>query len=111
MDIQKKYARQLIKSAKKRAKKNGREISISKEWVKERLEKGVCEVTGVKFLYNKKEKYKSAPYVPSLDRIDSTKGYTPDNTQVVCNFFNICKWQWDHEDFTKILKYLEKVKI
>lgn len=99
----------LLKSARKRAKKNGREFSLTREWVEKKIESGVCEATGAKFSYIKKEKYKSAPFVPSLDRIDSTKGYTPKNTQMVCNFYNICKWQWDKQDLKKILSYLRSI--
>lgn len=118
MNKSQKYARsekgritQLLKSARKRAKKNDREFSLTREWVEEKFKKGVCEVTGAKFSFIKKEKYKSAPFVPSLDRINSTKGYTPENTQMVCNFYNICKWQWDKKDLKKILGFLKKVKI
>jgi hypothetical protein len=102
---------QMLKSARRRARKNGRSFSLTREWVEEKLKAGVCEATGAKFSYHKKEKYKSAPFVPSLDRINSSRGYTPKNTQMVCNFYNICKWQWDKQDLKKIIKILKSVKI
>ncbi len=96
----------LFHSARQRARKHGRAFSITKEWIEERLEAGVCEVTGVKFSYDKKE-YNTAPFAPSLDRVVGSKGYTKENTQVVCNFYNILKWEWNPTDLKKILKVLK----
>ncbi len=101
----------LYNAARARAKKNNRVFTITKEWVEEKLKKGECEVTGVKFSYTKKRNYVSAPYTPSLDRKNSKLGYTKRNTQIVCNFYNIVKWNWDKADVKKILEILKTVKI
>ena len=39
----------------------------------------------------------------SIDRIDSNKGYLPDNVQLVCQFINIGKRHYSNEDVLAIL--------
>lgn len=34
------------------------------------------------------------PFAPSLDRVEIAKGYTPDNTRVVCMVFNFARNTW-----------------
>ena len=34
------------------------------------------------------------PWKPSVDRIDSSKGYVRGNVQVVCLIYNLCKHRW-----------------
>lgn len=34
------------------------------------------------------------PWAPSVDRLDSARGYVPDNVQLVCWIYNQCKGQW-----------------
>ena len=43
---------------------------------------------------------------PSLDRIDSKKGYTKDNVQVISNRANRLKADGNIEEFKLILKWL-----
>lgn len=96
----------LYQNAKQRAKKNGRDFSITQEWVKKKLEKGVCEVTGTLFSY-RKEGHNKAPFSPSLDRKNSKLGYTKRNTQLICSFYNILKWNWNKKTVTEILNILK----
>lgn len=47
----------------------------------------------------------------SLDRIDSSKGYLPDNVQWVHKMVNMCKQQYSQEDFIDMCKAVaDKVK-
>lgn len=73
-----------------RAKRHGREFSLSVEWLQARLDAGVCEVTGLPF----SARGVQAPTMPSIDRIDSTKGYTEDNCRVICWALNAAFNQW-----------------
>lgn len=61
------------------------------------IEHGVCPRTGVKFDLNPHEQHHRNPYSPSLDRIDGSKGYTKDNVQVVCSWYNIAKNEYSDE--------------
>ncbi len=61
---------------------------LSPEWILERLEVGVCEVTGMSFTYGVEARN---PWSPSLDRIDPKIGYTLANTRVVVWIYNAAK--------------------
>lgn len=64
---------------KKRANKLGIECTLTPEWIRERFEKGVCELTGVAFDMEGKR----TPNSPSIDRIDPVGGYTPENCEMI----------------------------
>lgn len=44
------------------------------------------------------------PWSPSLDRIDNTKGYTPDNTRIVCWAYNQAKSQLTLDEFDVLIR-------
>ena len=67
----------LWKSARARAKQKGLEFSIDVEDI---IVPEVCPILGIKMCYNRGDK-KDNSY--SLDRIDSTKGYTKGNIWVI----------------------------
>lgn len=82
----------LLKRAKIRAKEKGWEFDLTRDWVLQRLKKGVCEVTGLPFDLSKQdESLRHNPFAPSLDRIDPSRGYTKDNVQVVIWAYNAAK--------------------
>lgn len=67
--------------AKKSARIRGLEFTLTKENVLEMIPE-YCPVSGVKL--NWKTVDGGNPHKPSLDRVDSTKGYTKENCIVVC---------------------------
>lgn len=84
----------LLADARRRAKAKGLPCTISRQWVLERLRSGYCDATGVRFEFDTSTRRKGQAYTstaPSLDRIDSSVGYTPSNTQVVCAKHNVSK--------------------
>lgn len=102
-------------SAQKRAIANGLEFSITKEWVIEQLNIGICAATNIPFDFskNKSSKSKRNPFAPSIDRIDSSRGYTPDNVEMVCLMYNLAKRAWRNEDLIIMAKamILKRAKI
>lgn len=73
----------VLGSSRRSAEKKGLEYDLTPEWFKERC-KGVCEVTGIPFSHDPpREKNSKNPLGPSINRIDTEKGYTKDNCRVV----------------------------
>lgn len=80
-----------------RAGKTGREFDLNQEWLAERLEKGICEVTGIALELSKPPGSRFHPWAPSIDRIDSKLGYTQKNCRLTCWIFNMAKAEWSDE--------------
>lgn len=88
---------------------------ITKSWVRERLLKGVCERSGIKFNFSIfKGIGRVDPFIPSLDRIDSSKGYSQSNCQVVVWIYNRAKGDGTDADVLflaeQMVKYNNKVE-
>ena len=84
----------LYSNAKRRAKVDGLKFTLTKQWIQDAINKGVCQVTGMPFVFANGQK----PWAPSLDKTDPSGGYTPDNVKVVVWMYNTCKWCFKHED-------------
>ena len=70
---------------------------------------GKCALTGWNIEFPEYGHSQKAP--ASIDRIDSKKGYTPDNIQLVERKINMMKQQFSQEDFIKTCKAVaDKVK-
>ena len=96
----KSHATKLVQTARKNIKRKGRAgvVTVTIEDIAERIERGYCEATGVAFELNNpyprghRRQTPSDPLAPSLDRIDSEdENYSPENIQVVTNFWNNAK--------------------
>lgn len=102
---------------KKGAEKRGITFEITKDWILEKLNKGKCEVTGIPFVFQPefdsnsvkvKDQYRN-PFSPSVDRIESAKGYTEDNCQVVVCIYNFAKGPFQQEALKVFCEaYLDK---
>lgn len=86
-------ANHMLNNARARAKGKGLELSLTKEWLVAGLNLGKCAVTGIEFDLSVKLRGSGriTPWSPSLDRIDSTKGYTPENCRLVVWMYNAAK--------------------
>jgi len=93
----------LLSSARRRSESKKIEYNLDREWLEEKLKSGVCVKTGLSFIYEG-----NSPYTPSIDRIDSTKGYTKDNCQIVCKIYNFAKNIWDDSDVENMARGLLK---
>ena len=88
--------------AKQRCKTSGLEFSIS---VDDIVIPDVCPILGIQLNMNsgKPGAYKNSP---SLDRIDNSKGYTPDNIQVISQLANAMKGAASDEELLAFAKWV-----
>lgn len=99
-------------AARDRARKADMECSITLDWVVDRYQEigGICEVTGIELTLDRNppgERFQQ-PFNPSLDRIDSSKGYTPDNVRLVCVMVNLALNRFGDAAFDKMCRtYVE----
>jgi hypothetical protein len=101
----------LYGNAQKRAKANGwPPPDFTSEWIEEKINIGVCEATGISFDLETRrlDAHALNPWVPSLDRIDSSKPYLKENVQIVVYMYNVCKAEFSHEDVVKFAKMLSR---
>ena len=87
----------LLIRARHRAKKKGLEFSITKEDI--RIPEK-CPVFNIPF-------EKAGMKAPSIDRIDSSKGYTKENIQIISVRANVVKWNTTLEELKQLVKFLE----
>lgn len=86
----------LLKNAKARAIQKGIEFNLTLEDIVLPL---VCPIMNIPFNRNEKR------YTYSIDRIDSSKGYTKDNIQIISLIANQMKWDSTKEERLKFAKY------
>lgn len=91
------------RGAKQRAKRSGREYSLPKGWLYETLmrQQGRCAISGVGI---RRSQGRFDRLGPSIDRIDSSVGYTPQNCHVVALGVNIAKGSMSLPDFVAFCK-------
>jgi len=88
-------------SSKYRARKKKLEHSLSHDWYMKKLEKGICEITKIPFVYTSD---RMSPRHPSVDRIDSSKGYTEDNCRMILWCINSFKGNGSDKEMYHIAK-------
>ena len=69
--------------------------------------RGRCALTKIPFSWDEigaSGKHRRRPYLPSLDRIDSSKGYVAGNVRLVCVAANLAMNSWGEEVFFDILR-------
>lgn len=87
----------LFKSARARAREKKFEFDLDVDFILERINRGYCPILGLPFDLSGERDTWHHPCAPSLDRIDSAKGYTKDNVAVVSVWWNTAKSQWAPE--------------
>jgi hypothetical protein len=94
-------------SAKHRAKRYKLQFDLPKEWIEDKLIKGCCDMTGIQFdLSTGGGRRNRHPYAPSIDRINSSGGYTVDNCRVVIWHVNTALAQYGDEALYKLAEAL-----
>lgn len=93
--------KRFMSSTKQSAKEWGLSFDLTDEWFKTRLDRGVCEVTGLPIKiksYKQGDRGNRGFYSPSIDRIDNTVGYVPSNCRMVCWGYNLVKNKFTDRD-------------
>lgn len=95
-----KLFRQVVKNSRPRKIS----VEITADDIKEMLEraKGKCELTRVTFNMQKISGQRIRPWIPSVDRIDSKKGYSFDNCRIICAAANVALNQFGEYIFVKM---------
>jgi len=93
---------QMFNRMKSRTKQKEYCSHLSAEDIKELLliSNGRCAITGIKF-HTKLHGVKR-PYYHSIDRIDSSIGYSKDNCRLVCYAVNVAMMDWGAEVFEQL---------
>ena len=89
----------MLLRAYQRAKKRGYDFTITKYDI---IIPEKCPALGIELKYNNKPQMPSSP---SLDRLDSAKGYTKENINVISGRANIIKSDATFEEFEAIYKW------
>jgi hypothetical protein len=93
-------AKQLLRHAKERGL-----VSIDLMWIQQKIETGVCEVSGLPFDLSPSVKFSKNPFSPSLDRIDSKNPeYSKQNTRLVLTSVNHALNEFGLNHLLKIAK-------
>lgn len=90
-------------AARKRANQKKLEFSLPEQWVRDRVDAGVCESSGL-FFDMRSIGGRANPLAPSIDRVDSGKGYTPENCRVVVWLLNLAFNDYGEEVFAQVAR-------
>jgi hypothetical protein len=98
------FSMKRLDNTKSNAIKRNLDVKITESDIVRQFEKqkGLCALSGTKLTFNYKNKNKLT-YI-SIDRIDSKKGYTLDNIQLVCGIINKMKSDLSNDKFVSYCK-------
>jgi hypothetical protein len=102
-----------FRTAKRHAKEKNKEFNLTLECLKQLWDKqkGICVYTGWELELPKTSKGTARNYrKASIDRKDSTKGYTPDNIQFVSYMANCAKNCFDESELIAFCEAVVKHK-
>lgn len=92
-------------SARKNAKRRGISYDLSDaetEFIVYRTH-GLCELSGIPFSPEGFTDYSRRPWMPSLDRIDNSRGYCAGNTRLICVAANIALNEWGDDVLYRLI--------
>ena len=80
----------MIHAARTRCRKNGGEVTVTWEWLAEKIKNGRCELTGLPFDLSPPTTTGKNPFAPSIDRINPrNKNYELGNVRVILQSLNM----------------------
>lgn len=95
-------AKKLLGSCRCSSRSRGLDFAIGLDDILVQLSTGHCAATGLPFDMSSTR----GPFRPSIDRIDSRKGYVPGNIQVVAWMYNAAKQQYTADDVITMARAL-----
>lgn len=98
---------------KDRARGRGLDFNLTPQYLQKLFNecKGTCSVTGLPFDMKMGKGKKRNPYRPSVDRIDSNKGYVKRNIQIVLAIVNTMKMDYTDSIINPVITaWCEKIK-
>lgn len=98
-------ASRMYDSTKRRAAERGVSCTVTRDWFREKIEAGRCELTKLPFHIGVEQRHL---FQPSPDRIDPSRGYDPDNTRLILWMLNAAKGDSDEETFIQCLRRVAK---
>ncbi|GJE44181.1 hypothetical protein [Methylobacterium soli] len=106
------HVRVIYRKAFRHAQDRGIPFAISYEDISAALDRSKlkCEVTGIAFRMVVDHNGYRQPFRPSLDRIDASRGYTPDNIRMVCVAVNTAMADWGEEVFWAVVHAAKRRK-
>lgn len=94
--------------AQDRSRKHNLPYNLDREWLLEKLKKGVCELSGLVFVRTPPGRYRTHPFAPSIDRIEPHLGYVKENCRLVCFGVNRARSDWGDEILLQIAQGIVK---
>lgn len=101
-------AKKLVKAASLRARKKKLLFNLQWQDVEQILKQGKCQLTGLPFCFEQTVEFKSHPFAPSLDRINSKEGYLKDNTRVILHSLNAALNEYGQDHLIKIVEAMKE---
>ncbi len=92
-----------LSSTKSRAKMKNWDFDLDEKFIKGLYDKqnGKCAYSGTELSLEEKADDKESF---SIDRVDSSKGYTKDNVKLITGYINRMKLNWTYDDFLSVIK-------
>lgn len=97
----------IYNTTKKNAAKRGRPFTLTPEQFRRLVDRseGRCMMTGIPFETKWYDGCRR-PFMPSIDRIDSSKGYSDGNVRLVCVLVNLAMNEWGIEPLLRVARNL-----
>jgi hypothetical protein len=98
------FERVLFRLVRKNVAARGIAVQINDRDIRAMLDRadGACEISGLRFDFRPAPEYRIRPWMPSVDRVDSAKPYTPGNCRIVCAAVNLALNQFGEDVLLEI---------
>ncbi len=102
----------IIKDSSKRARNNGWEYNLDREYLVKlwKKQQGRCAVSGIEMATESGTRENKNPYRASLDRIDNSKGYVKGNVRFTTHWVNNAKSTWPETIFEDFITNISKMR-
>jgi hypothetical protein len=101
------WAQKTVYRTRKRAREKGFDFDLDKDFILS-IAPTHCPVFGHKLVYDSSDP--NLPCVASIDRTDSSKGYTKENVKIICRHANVVKSDLSKDELIKVIKWLQDRK-